>query len=118
MRCDKNKLKQVLVNLIKNAAESMPGGGEIVISTRDRVKLNGGEHVEIAVADSGAGLPAHVLEHLFGPVISTKGEQHFGLGLSIVHGLIDQLGGTIRCKSDNKNGACFQILLPEHLSVT
>jgi signal transduction histidine kinase/HD-like signal output (HDOD) protein len=116
LRCDKNKLKQVLVNLIKNAAESMPGGGEIVISTRDRVKLNGSEHVEIDVADSGPGLPAHVLEHLSEPVVSSKEGEHYGLGLSIVHGLIDELGGTIRCKSDSKNGTRFQILLPSALS--
>ena len=117
LRGDKNKLKQVLVNLVKNAAESMVGGGEIVISTRDEVEIDGANYVEIVVTDSGPGLPRDVLEHLFEPVSSTKGGEHFGLGLSIVNGLVREMGGTIRCSSDNKNGTRFQILLPSMLSV-
>lgn len=100
-----------------SAAESMRSGGEIVISTRDEVKLDGANYVEIAVADSGPGIAPEVLAHLFEPVTSTKGDEHFGLGLNIVYGLVRELGGTIRCKSDDKNGTCFQILLPSVLSV-
>ncbi|MBA2689528.1 MAG: HDOD domain-containing protein, partial [Burkholderiales bacterium] len=112
LRLDRGKLKQVLVNLIKNAAEAMQRGGEIVISTHDEVKVEGSSYVQIAVTDNGPGIPAEILAHLFEPVTSTKGAEHFGLGLSIVNTLVNELGGLIRCSSDNKNGTRFEILLP------
>lgn len=117
LRCDKGKLKQVLVNLVKNAAEALHEGGEIVVSSHNEVAFDDEKYVEIAVADNGPGLPQEVLDHLFEPVASTKGDAHFGLGLSIVQGLVQELSGIIRCKSDNKNGTRFQILLPSTLSV-
>jgi signal transduction histidine kinase/HD-like signal output (HDOD) protein len=110
--CDKDKLKQVLINLIKNAAEAMPGGGEITISTRANGKHAGADCVEIEVADTGPGLPSEVMVRLFEPVPTSKGNEHFGLGLSIVNNLINELGGAIRCSSDDKHGTRFLILLP------
>jgi HD-like signal output (HDOD) protein len=112
---DKDKLKQILINLIKNAAEAMPDGGEITISTRANTKHAGTVGVEIGVADTGPGLPPAVLAQLFEPLPSSKGNEHFGLGLSIVKNLINELGGAIRCKSDNKHGTRFLILLPAEI---
>ncbi len=103
--------KQVLVNLLKNAAEALQSGGSIAITTRDHVNFNGAEFVEIVVADSGPGIPGSILETLFQPVQSTKGAQHSGLGLTIVHSLVKELGGMISCRSDN-TGTRFQVLLP------
>lgn len=110
--CDRDKLKQVLVNLIKNAAEAMPEGGEITVATRAQLKQARIDQIEIVVADNGPGLPAEVLARLFEPVPTAKGSEHFGLGLSIVKNLVAELEGTIRCKSDGKNGTRFSILLP------
>lgn len=110
----RNAVKQVLINLIKNAAEAMAEGGRISVATRDHVNLDGSEHVEIQVADNGPGLPPEVLAHLFEPVTSTKGAGHGGLGLSIVKNLVKELGGSINCRSD-KGGTFFHILLPRIL---
>jgi len=110
--CDKDKLKQILINLIKNAAEAMPDGGEITISTRANVKHAGADYVAIEVADTGPGLPPEVKARLFEPVRTSKGNEHFGLGLSIVNNLISELGGAIRYSSDDKQGTRFLILLP------
>lgn len=112
---DKDKLKQILINLIKNAAEAMPDGGDITISTRASANHAGAECVEIEVADTGPGLPPEVMARLFEPVPTNKGNEHFGLGLSIVHNLVSELGGSIRCTSDDKQGTRFLILLPAGL---
>lgn len=111
LRTSRSALKQVLVNLLKNAAEALGDGGKIVIGTRDHVHFNGGEYVEVTVADNGPGIPPAVQEKLFQPVQSTKGGGHAGLGLTIVYSLVKELGGVISCRSDN-TGTRFQILLP------
>ena len=113
--CDKDKLKQILINLIKNAAEAMPDGGEITISTRANAKHGGADCVAIEVADTGPGLPPEVMARLFEPVPTSKGNEHFGLGLSIVSTLVSELGGAIRCTSDDEHGTRFLILLPAGL---
>lgn len=108
---DRSAVKQILVNLLKNAAESLDQGGVIDVATRDRVNFNGEQYVEIAVQDNGPGIPPPVLERLFQPVQSTKGAGHAGLGLTIVNNLVKELGGVISCRSDH-TGTRFQILLP------
>ncbi|HBA66066.1 MAG TPA: hypothetical protein DCZ48_07800 [Methylococcaceae bacterium] len=111
----KSKLKQVLTNLIKNAAEALPDGGRVTISTRDRVYLGNHCYVEIQIQDDGPGLPDTISEQLFRPVTSTKGEGHSGLGLTIVKNLVDELAGTICCNSTPDEGTTFQIFLPRTL---
>ncbi|PKM37263.1 MAG: hypothetical protein CVV06_06750 [Gammaproteobacteria bacterium HGW-Gammaproteobacteria-10] len=111
----KSKLKQILTNLIKNAAEALPDGGQITISTRDRVYLGNHCYVEIQIHDDGPGLPDTISEQLFRPVTSTKGEGHSGLGLTIVKNLVDELAGTIGCNSTPDEGTTFQIFLPRTL---
>lgn len=112
---DRNKLKQVLMNLIKNAAEAMHEGGELVIATRDNINQDGQIFVEIAVRDTGPGIPAPVMAHLFEPVQTGKGGEHAGLGLAIVKSLVKQMKGHIMCQSSSA-GTSFRILLPRNPS--
>ena len=110
---NRNSLKQILTNLIKNAAEAMPEGGSIRIGTCGKVNVNGKVFIELIVADNGPGMPGHVIQGLFSPVASTKGKEHSGLGLTIVKKLVTDLGGTISCSSIQNKGTEFRILLPQ-----
>lgn len=118
---DAGTIKQIIINLVKNAAEAMKDGGNVYIKTRVRaadasVKVSGeGEirdSIELTVQDDGPGLPENLLAQLFEPFISTKGKGHSGLGLSIVRTLVTELKGSVTCQSDKRNGTCFTILLP------
>lgn len=106
---DKNGLKQVFINLIKNAAEALVDGGTIALATRYIPEQSS---VEITVADNGPGLPEAVKKRLFEPYISTKGRNHAGLGLSIVYSTVQELQGTISCISEKGTGTRFIIVLP------
>jgi HD-like signal output (HDOD) protein/nitrogen-specific signal transduction histidine kinase len=108
---NRNPLRQVLMNLIKNAVESMDDGGEIRVSSTHNVNVNGHDFVEIVVSDKGPGFPPEVLGNLFQPTTSTKGKGHSGLGLSISKNLINEMGGTISCRSSSQ-GVAMQILIP------
>ena len=104
-------LKQIFVNLIKNAVEALPKGGRIDVINTGLSRRDGTDYFELQIRDSGAGLPPEVLSKLFTPVRSTKAGENRGLGLSIVHGLVKKLNGLISCKS-SPMGTCFEILLP------
>ena len=106
----KDLLKQVLFNLAKNAVEAMQAGGHLKFSTR-MVDANGQRQIEIEVADTGPGLPASVVSHLFEPMPSEKGGDHAGLGLSISRSLVEQMNGQLSC-STTPQGTFFQIRLP------
>ena len=108
---DADLLKQILVNLIKNAVEAMPHGGTIDISNRGHVNRERRLYLELCVSDSGPGLSPEVLANLFSPVRSGKDGPHHGLGLAIVHDLVKQMHGMISCRS-GRNGTSFEILLP------
>jgi len=117
---DANSLKQVFLNLIKNAAEAMPHGGNLHIWT-DYIEetpfglVTGSEtrgRVEITIKDDGPGIPEDIRSRLFEPFISSKGADHRGLGLSIVHSIIKEHNGTISCETDSQMGTCFVISLP------
>jgi signal transduction histidine kinase/HD-like signal output (HDOD) protein len=108
---DADVLKQILVNLVKNAVEAMPAGGRIEIANRGHVVRERRLYVELVVADTGPGLAPDVLANLFAEVRSNKAGPHHGLGLSIVHGLVRKLDGLISCRS-SRDGTTFEILLP------
>jgi HD-like signal output (HDOD) protein/signal transduction histidine kinase len=108
---DADLLKQILVNLIKNAVEALPDGGKIEISNRGHVNRERKLYLELVIGDSGPGLSAEVLANLFSPVRSGKEGANHGLGLSIVHGLVKKMQGLITCRS-GKTGTTFEILLP------
>jgi HD-like signal output (HDOD) protein/signal transduction histidine kinase len=108
---DADILKQILVNLIKNAVEALPDGGKIEIANRGHVNRERKLYLELVISDSGPGLSAEVLANLFSAVRSTKEGKHHGLGLSIVHSLVKKMQGLITCRS-GKTGTTFEILLP------
>ncbi|WP_379681439.1 HDOD domain-containing protein [Massilia consociata] len=109
---DADVLKQILVNLVKNAIEALGNtGGRVEIVNRGHVNRERQLYLELVVSDNGPGLSREVLAHLFSPVKSTKDGAHHGLGLSIVHSLVKKLGGHIACRS-GRSGTAFEILLP------
>lgn len=113
LRLSSGAIKQVLMNLVKNAAEAITEQGTLHIATRDRIYKNGRQFVELQIADTGPGLPAAVLNGLFRPVVSHK-KDHSGLGLVVVKNLLDQMSAEISCSSSSA-GTRFQILLPRIL---
>ncbi len=107
---DEEKMKQVYMNILLNAKQAMAGGGEITISTAiDR----GHEFLTIAIADTGAGIPADKRDQIFDPFFTTKKTgQGTGLGLSISYGIVKEHGGDIQVVSTPGQGSCFQLILP------
>jgi len=104
-------MKQVLTNLLFNAAEALGGKGRITLAS---ALWSGGKnqrYVELSVSDNGPGIPQDVLARLYQPVQTRKGEAHAGLGLSIVASLVEELGGMLQCSSA-ASGTQFKILLP------
>lgn len=110
---DVTQVKQILTNLLKNAVEALPPGGRITLRTEAELVVNGRNFASLSVTDNGPGLPEAVLKHLFTPVSSTKGNGHSGLGLSICKKLVDEIGGSIVCRS-SKRGTQFEVLIPLH----
>jgi two-component system sensor kinase FixL len=104
VRLDQDKIKQALLNLVKNAAEAMPHGGTLTITV-----ITGREEVLIEIADTGQGIPADV--DVFAPFFTTK-KDGTGLGLIIVRQIIAAHGGSIGYDSQPGRGTKFQITLP------
>lgn len=108
-----DELKQVLLNLLKNALHAVGPEGLIRVSTR-AVE----EGLELAVADSGKGIPEELLGRVFDPFFTTKrapsaeGEVGIGLGLSVAYGIVTKRGGAIRAARGPEGGALFLVLLP------
>jgi signal transduction histidine kinase len=101
-----NQLKQVFLNLILNAAEAMPDGGQLTITAgHDTRKLT------IEFADTGPGLSAEVQAHLFEPFYTTKTDGS-GLGLAVSHEIIANHGGELTIHSTPGAGATFTVMLP------
>ncbi|QSP96329.1 HDOD domain-containing protein [Marinobacter salinisoli] len=112
LSADASAIRQVVINLVRNAAESLPEeGGKVEIRTASPVWHDHRTWVELEISDTGLGIPIDVRETLFKPVQSTKGEGHSGLGLSIVKNVIDDMEGIIACRT-GLEGTSFRILLP------
>ena len=106
MEIDRTLLRQAIHNLVKNGMEALSHGGAMTVSSR----LDG-EHVEIAVADTGPGIPQEVAEKLFEPFFTTK-PQGTGLGLSIARQITDEHGGELSWSSRLGGGTTFIIRVP------
>jgi len=104
-------IRQILTNLLKNAAEALESGGRIRIATKHPVSVGGRRYTELVVEDDGPGLPQEIMANLFSPGASTKGSEPRGLGLSIVKRLADDMDAILLCSSSH-NGTRFQLLLP------
>jgi signal transduction histidine kinase len=112
---NQTELQQVLVNLIVNAIQAMPGGGRIDIRSRT-IERDGKRWVRIEVEDTGSGMPPDVIARVFDPFFTTKRSVGTGLGLSISRTLIGRAGGDITVQSAPGEGSRFVILLPAHVS--
>ncbi len=109
---DLGQIAQVIQNLVINAREAIRGEtGKITISTRDRTEPNGEQYVEIAVSDTGTGVPARIRDQIFDPYFSTK-KAGSGLGLSVAHSIVARHGGKIEIESAVRVGTTFRVLLP------
>ncbi len=125
---DANQLESAILNLAINARDAMPGGGVLSIATADRALRSAelsdqeetapGDFVEIAVADSGEGMPADVLPRVFEPFFTTKPTGvGTGLGLSQVYGFVRQSGGVVRLESEPGRGTTVRLYLPENKQI-
>lgn len=112
MDLPRDPLKQILLNLWKNASEAMPHGGRLSLATRASIAGDGTAQMEIVVGDSGPGLPEDVKNSLYQPLGADRKVGHQGLGLSIVSNLVRQLGGQISCATRPGTGTRFTVLLP------
>ena len=110
---DRDPVKQIVLNLWKNAAEAAPSGSAVTTATTDHVHQDGRLYTELRISDQGPGLPPEVLSSLYQPLDESRRPGHAGLGLSIVHGLVTKLGGHIRCQSQPQRGTTFIVLLPQ-----
>ncbi len=126
VKADLNQFEQVIVNLIVNARDAMPDGGEILLRTRnvtpgdcasfEESALAPAEYVAIEVEDSGHGIPPEVKDKIFEPFFTTKEiGKGTGLGLAMVYGIVKQTGGYVFCSSAVGRGATFTVLLPRHV---
>ncbi|TMG54020.1 MAG: PAS domain-containing protein [Chloroflexi bacterium] len=111
-----DQLKQVLLNLLLNAADSMPAGGTITVSTQTgagaETEIVGREAVQLQVRDTGQGIPDDMLGQIFEPFFSTKPGKGTGLGLWVSQGIVQNHGGTMRVRSRMGRGTTFTITLP------
>lgn len=111
IEADPEQLKEVLVNLMVNACEAMPDGGQIVIREEEGVTKPLGRVVVIRVSDNGPGIPETIRDKVFQPFFSTK-EEGTGLGLSIATRIIEEHRGCLHVKSRESRGTTFTITLP------
>jgi len=127
IRADPAQLEQVVLNLIVNARDAMPDGGNVAIRTAN-VELDDafvrahpgsrrGSYVSLAVADTGIGMDEHVKAHIFEPFFTTKGEnQGTGLGLAIVFGVVKQTGSYIAVDSELNRGTTVTVYFPRAMA--
>ena len=118
VKIDTGQIGQVIQNLVLNADQAMPVGGvlklsaeEIDVSEKDPLPLEAGLYVKVSVEDQGIGIPANLLNQVFDPYFSTKSQGH-GLGLSIVHSVIQRHKGHITIHSTRGAGTTFEFYLP------
>ncbi len=112
---DQGQIEQIILNLAINARDAMTDGGRLTLETTANAGLPGltGEFVQLNVRDTGQGMLEEVRERVFEPFFTTKGQGHnTGLGLSIVYGVIQQVGGHIEVESSVGTGSLFRVFFP------
>ena len=118
IHADPGQIEQVILNLVMNARDAMPKGGQLRIETRNASATNGhaakgAESVELIICDSGTGISENVLPRIFEPFFTTKEPgRGTGLGLSTVEGIVLQSGGSVHVESHPGSGARFTVVLP------
>jgi signal transduction histidine kinase len=120
IRADSAHLKQVLINLVRNAAEAIDGAGTVTLGTRATRARLGKREIEaviLEVADSGGGIPPEVEKRLFDPFFTTK-ETGSGLGLPIAARIVEKHGGMLQYRTQVGHGTTFGVVLPREMSDT
>jgi PAS domain S-box-containing protein len=122
VRSQPGQVDQILLNLVLNARDAMPSGGQLTIEVRSAVvtpvhqlssKLRPGSYAVLAVSDSGHGMDARTLARIFEPLYTTKAPgRGSGLGLSVVQETVRELGGAIEVQSELEQGTTFEVYLP------
>lgn len=126
-KADRSQIEQILLNLVVNARDAMPGGGRIGITTCNveaeagmRVDLVAGKYVCLTVTDTGTGIDTEIVDHIFEPFFTTKPRgEGTGLGLATAYGIVKQAHGGIFADSESGAGTSFVVYLPvtdEHVS--
>jgi len=128
--CDPHQLESALLNLVINARDAMPEGGQLLIETANTAlpdrrgapkgvpprNAHPGDFVTLSVIDTGTGMTPEVMARAFDPFFTTKPMgQGTGLGLSMIHGFVQQSGGHVRLRSDPGQGTTVSIYLPRYL---
>ena len=106
-RFDENKIKRVVYNLARNAAEAMPKGGRFTYAVARE-----GEDLVMRFSDNGPGIPPEIADKLFGSFVTARKKNGTGLGLAIVKTIAEEHGGTVVCKSKPGKGTTFELRLP------
>ncbi len=119
---DISDIEQVIINLVLNAKDAMPNGGQIVVKTEigelpleiiEVEKLKKGKYVHLSVSDTGTGIPPEIISRIFEPFFTTKEKGvGTGLGLAMVYGIVKDHFGHITVESDQGKGATFHVYLP------
>ena len=105
-----DELKQVVINLLRNSVQAIPGEGRILVSTRMEP---GGARISLAVADTGTGIPKEIVPRIFDPFFTTKANgEGTGLGLSVVYGIVTKYAGTIDVRTREGGGTRMTLGLP------
>ncbi len=104
---DRSLLEQVFLNLVLNAVQAMPGGGELRVSGK-----NDEDFIEVMIWDRGGGIPRNVRSKVFEPFFTTK-EKGTGLGLSIAYNIVKSHGGALYFNSSERSGTVFTVRLPK-----
>ena len=122
---DTSEFEDAIINMCINAMHAMEGDGQLTIKANNIVlrsqdasllDLKQGEYIEMSITDTGKGISDDIIEKIFDPFFSTKGEQGTGLGLSQIYGLVENSGGAIKVDSKLGEGTKFSLYFPRYMA--